>query len=136
MQQLKTTAPTAKAPAQAFTGDVYVTPIYSGQEPSRMTVALVRFTPGAHTNWHSHAVGQTLHVTEGVGLVGTRNGSVLRVRAGDTIVCPPGEEHWHGASAETFMSHFAMLENLPNGADPTIWLEPVTDQKYKNANEH
>ena len=73
-------------------------------------------------------MGQTLHVTEGVGLVGTRDGSVLRVRAGDTIVCPPGEEHWHGASAETFMSHFAMLENLPNGADPTTWLEPVTDE--------
>jgi quercetin dioxygenase-like cupin family protein len=134
--ELQSVRPTVKTPAANFTGHVYMTPIHVGTEPSRMTVALVRFTPGAHTNWHSHAVGQTLHVTEGVGLVGTRNGSVLRVRAGDTIVCPPGEEHWHGASAETFMSHFAMLENLPNGADPTIWLEPVTDQKYKNANEH
>ena len=72
--QLKHVNPTAKAPAAAFTGDVYMTPIYSGDEPSRMTVALVRFTPGARTNWHSHAVGQTLHVTEGVGLVGTRDG--------------------------------------------------------------
>ena len=61
-----------------FTGDVYMTPIYNGTEPSRMTVALVRFTPGARTNWHRHAVGQTLHVTEGVGLVGTRDGSVVR----------------------------------------------------------
>jgi quercetin dioxygenase-like cupin family protein len=133
--ELRTVSPTAKAPAQAFTGDVYVTPIYSGQEPSRMTVALVRFTPGAHTNWHSHAVGQTLHVTEGVGLVGIRDGSVLRVRAGDTVVCPPGEEHWHGAAADTFMSHLAMLESLPGGKDPTTWLEPVTDQQYQAANE-
>jgi len=132
--ELHTTRPTAKAPAQAFTGDVYVTPIYSGQEPSRMTVALVRFTPGAHTNWHSHAVGQTLHVTEGVGLVGTRDGSVLRVRAGDTVVCPPGEEHWHGAAADTFMSHLAMLESLPGGEDPTTWLEPVADEDHQKSN--
>jgi quercetin dioxygenase-like cupin family protein len=133
--ELSTTRPTAKAPAQAFTGDVYVTPIYSGAEPSRMTVALVRFTPGARTNWHSHAVGQTLHVTEGVGLVGTRDGSVLRVRAGDTAICPPDEEHWHGAAADTFMSHLAMLEALPDGGDPTTWLGPVTDADYEEANQ-
>jgi quercetin dioxygenase-like cupin family protein len=132
--ELKAVNPTAKAPAQAFTGDVYVTPIYSGTEPSRMTVALVRFTPGAHTNWHRHAVGQTLHVTEGVGLVGTRDGSVVRVRAGDTVICPPDEEHWHGAAADTFMSHLAMLENLPDGGDPTTWLEPVDDTAYDAAN--
>ena len=62
--ELKPVNPTVKTPAANFTGDVYMTPIYSGTEPSRMTVALVRFTPGARTNWHSHAVGQTLHVTE------------------------------------------------------------------------
>src|SRR3979490_200700 len=107
--ELKPVSATAKAPAQNFTGDVYVNPIYKGQEPSRMVVALVRFTPGARTNWHSHAVGQTLHVTDGARLVGTRDGSVSRGRPGDTVVCPPGEEHWHGAAADTFMSHFAML---------------------------
>ena len=133
--ELHTPRPTAKAPAQAFTGDVYVTPIHTGREPSRMTVALVRFTPGAHTNWHSHAVGQTLHVTEGVGLVGTRDGSVLRVRAGDTVACPPGEEHWHGAAGDTFMSHLAMLEALPGGQDPTTWLEPVPDEQYRAADQ-
>ncbi len=125
--------PTAKGPSAWFVGDVYVTPIYSGAEPSRMTVALVRFTPGARTNWHRHAVGQTLHVTEGVGLVGTRDGTVLRVRAGDTVICPPDEDHWHGAAAETFMSHLAMLENLPHGQDPTTWLEPLPDEQYRAA---
>jgi quercetin dioxygenase-like cupin family protein len=133
--QLNPVNPTAKSPASSFTGDVYVTPIYSGAEPSRMTVALVRFTPGAHTNWHRHAVGQTLHVTEGVGLVGTRDGEVVRVRAGDTVVCPPDEEHWHGAAAETFLSHLAMLEALPDGQDPTTWLEPVADDLYRAANQ-
>jgi quercetin dioxygenase-like cupin family protein len=132
--ELNPVRPTAKGPAQTFTGDVYVTPIYSGTEPSRMTVALVRFTPGARSNWHRHAVGQTLHVTEGVGLVGTRDGHVLHIRAGDTVVCPPDEEHWHGAAADTFMSHLAMLENLPGGQDPTTWLEPVPAERYDTAN--
>ncbi|WP_030437655.1 (R)-mandelonitrile lyase [Actinoplanes subtropicus] len=126
--------PTVKTPAQTFIGDVYLTPIYTGSGPSRMIVALVRFTPGSRTNWHSHAVGQTLHVTEGVGLVGTRDGSVLRIHAGETVVCPPDEDHWHGAAADTFMSHLAMLEAKPDGGDPTTWLEPVTAEQYERAN--
>jgi quercetin dioxygenase-like cupin family protein len=133
--KLKTVNPTVKQPTQAFTGDVYMTPVYVGTGPSRMTVALVRFAPGARTNWHSHAVGQTLHVTEGVGLVGTRDGSVVRARAGDTVICPPDEVHWHGAAEDTFMSHLAMLEAKPDGSDPTTWLEPVTDEQYKTANQ-
>src|SRR4051794_14950386 len=135
MQQLNPVNPTAKAPASRFVGDVYLTPIYNGEQPSRMSVTLVRFTPGAHTNWHSHAVGQTLHVTEGVGLVGTRDGQVLRVRAGDTVVCPPDEDHWHGAAADTFMSHLAMLENRSDGTDPTTWLEPLLIEQYEQAHQ-
>jgi len=134
MHQLQPVKPTAKAPASRFVGDVYLTPIYNGQLPSRMFVTLVRFTPGAHTNWHRHAVGQTLHVTEGVGLVGTREGQVLRIHAGETVICPPDEDHWHGAAADTFMSHLAMLEALPDGGDPTTWLEPVPDAEYDAAN--
>jgi quercetin dioxygenase-like cupin family protein len=97
-----------------------------------MVVSLVRFTPGAHTNWHSHAVGQALHVTDGVGLVGTRDGAVIRMRAGDTAHTPPGEEHWHGATQGNFMCHLAMLEATADG-DPTTWLEPVTDADYEAA---
>jgi len=131
VQHVTPVQPTVKAPGQNFTGEVYLTPIQTGTDPSRLTVALVRFTPGARTHWHSHAVGQTLHITEGVGLVGTRNGEVLRIRAGDTVTCPPDEQHWHGATADTFMSHLAMLEARPDGSDPTTWLEPVTDQPYQ-----
>jgi quercetin dioxygenase-like cupin family protein len=133
--KLQPVRPTVKTPASNFTGDVYLTPIYSGTELSRMTVGLVRFTPGARTNWHRHAVGQTLHVTEGVGLVGTRSGEVLRMHAGETVICPPDEEHWHGAAADTFMSHLAMLENLPDGGDPTTWLEPVPQDVYEKADQ-
>jgi len=133
--ELQRVQPTVKTPAANFTGDVYMTPIYRGTEPSRMSISLVRFTPGARTNWHRHAVGQSLHVTEGVGLVGTRDGSVVRVRAGDTVVCPPDEEHWHGAAADTFMSHLAMLEARPDGSDPTTWLEPLPEEQYRAADE-
>ena len=76
-----------------------------------MTVALVRFAPGARTAWHRHPRGQTLHVVSGVALMGTRDGEVLRVAAGETAYCPPGEDHWHGATPDDFMEHLAMLES-------------------------
>jgi quercetin dioxygenase-like cupin family protein len=134
--ELKPVSPTVKMPAAAFTGDVFMTPIYNGTGPSRVIVTLVRFTTGARTNWHSHAVGQTVHVTEGVDPVGTRDGQTLRIRAGETVIGPPGEEHWHGAAADTFMSHLAMFEAEPDGGDPITWLEPVTDEQYEVANKH
>jgi quercetin dioxygenase-like cupin family protein len=130
--ELRPVSPTATAAAANFTGDVYVTSIYRGEEPSRMIVALVRFTPGARTNWHSHAVGQTLYGTDGVGLVVTRDGTVVRIRPGDTVYTPPGEEHWHGATDATMMCHLAMLERTAD-RDGTTWLEPVSDEEYRRA---
>jgi quercetin dioxygenase-like cupin family protein len=132
--ELKPTASTAKGPERTFTGDVYITPVYRGEDPSRMIISLVRFTPGAHTTWHSHAVGQTVHVTDGIGLVGTRDGKVIRMRPGDTVYTPPGEEHWHGAATDHFMCHLAMLEGVAGG-DGTTWLEPVTDEQYQVAHK-
>jgi quercetin dioxygenase-like cupin family protein len=125
--------PTAKAPAANFTGDVYVTAIKTPEPPSRLIASLVRFTPGARTHWHSHALGQTLHVTEGVGYVVNRAGQVIRMRAGDTVWTPPGEEHWHGGTDSTVMCHIAMLEGTDDGTDPTTWLEPVTGEQYTTA---
>ena len=127
--------PTAKGPAATFTGDVYVTPITGPTETSRLTAALVRFTPGARSNWHSHDVGQTLHGVDGSGLVGTRDGRVVRIRAGETVWTPPGQEHWHGATADTLMAHLALLDVNDDGSDPTHWLEPVTDEQYRAAHD-
>jgi quercetin dioxygenase-like cupin family protein len=123
---------TAKGPEAAFVGDVFVTPIKTPDEPSRLVASLVRFTPGARTNWHSHLLGQTLHCTEGVGLVVGRDGTAIRLHAGETVWTPPGEEHWHGGTNVTCMSHIAMLENNEDGEN-TIWLEPVTDDQYADA---
>jgi quercetin dioxygenase-like cupin family protein len=128
-------SPTAKGPAATFTGDVYVTPIAGPEAGSRLTAALVRFTPGARSNWHSHDAGQTLHGADGVGLVANRDGQVIRIRPGDTVWTPPGEEHWHGATEDTLMAHFALLDVNEDGSDPTHWLEPVTDDEYRAAHE-
>ena len=85
--------PRNKGPAEMFAGDVWFDVIAKGEDPSQLRVNMVRFSPGAHTAWHSHANGQTLHVTEGRGLVQSRGGEVIEIRPGDTIYTPPGEEH-------------------------------------------
>ncbi|MEU6910697.1 (R)-mandelonitrile lyase [Streptomyces coeruleorubidus] len=122
--------PTVKAPADWFTGDVWFDVIHAGQEPSRMRANLVRFSPGARTHWHSHALGQALYVVSGTALIGIRDGTVFEAHPGETVTCPPGEEHWHGAVSARFMEHIAMWEGLGDGIPETEWREPVTDQQY------
>src|SRR4051794_24216728 len=104
-----------KWPADMFTGDVWFDVIAAGTPPSQLRVNVVRFSPGAHTAWHRHANGQTLHVTEGIGLVQSRGGEIIEIHPGDTIVTPPGEWHWHGAAPNNFMTHLAMWESLADG---------------------
>jgi quercetin dioxygenase-like cupin family protein len=123
--------PSVKGPAQMFTGDVWFDVIAKGEEPSRMRVNVVRFAPGARTAWHSHAVGQTLHVTEGIGLVQSSGGEVTEIRPGQTIYTPPGEWHWHGAAPDHFMSHLAMWEGPGEGHGPeSEWGALVRDDEY------
>jgi quercetin dioxygenase-like cupin family protein len=123
--------PTSRGPADRFTGDVWVDAIAEPKEgDQRMIVSRVRFAPGSRTAWHSHARGQTLHITEGVALIGTRDGTVVTARPGDTVSTPPGEEHWHGATPQDFMEHLAMLENGDDPATTTLWLEHVDDAGY------
>jgi quercetin dioxygenase-like cupin family protein len=125
---------TVKNPPEQFNGDVWVDPIAAPQDPGqRMVVSRVRFAPGARTAWHSHVNGQTLHITDGVALIGTRDGTVVHATAGQTVYTPPGEEHWHGAVPERFMEHLAMLENGDDPATTTIWLEHVADGDYARA---
>ena len=125
-------SPTAKAPAESFTGDVYVTPAKKDDPDSHLIASTVRFTPGARTNWHSHANGQALLITEGAGVVVARSGQVIAVHPGETVWTPPGEEHWHGAGEDTLMAHVAMLVGTAEG-DSTTWLEPVSDDEFHAA---
>ena len=127
--------PTSKGPAETFTGDVYVTPITGPTGTSRLTAALVRFTPGARSHWHSHDVGQTLH---GAGRARIRRHPRRPRRphpAGRDRLDPPGEEHWHGATEDTLMAHYALLDVDEDGSDPARWLEPVTDEQYRSAHD-
>ena len=126
------TTTTVKTPAANFTGDVWMNPVFNGDGTSELTVGLVRFTPGARTNWHRHANGQLLVCTDGVGLVGTRDGHTMVLRAGESVWTPAGEEHFHGGTAVTMMCHYAILD-ASGDAEATTWLEPVTDQQYTAA---
>jgi quercetin dioxygenase-like cupin family protein len=98
---------TSKAPAERFTGDVWVDVITGGAGDGTATLATVHFSPGGRSAWHMHEHGQTLHVTEGVGIVQSREGQPIIIRPGDTVETPPGVWHWHGALPDAFMSHLA-----------------------------
>jgi quercetin dioxygenase-like cupin family protein len=124
-----TAPPTAKAPVERFTGDVWVDGITSGTGPGTATLAAVRFSPGARTAWHVHENGQTLHVTDGIGVVQSRDGQTIVMRPGETVETPPGVWHWHGALRDSFMSHLA----LSVAGGKVEWGEQVTDDEYQAA---
>jgi quercetin dioxygenase-like cupin family protein len=118
--------PTAKGPAQMFTGDVWIDAIARGHAPSRLAVGAVHFTPGARTAWHSHSNGQTLYVTEGKGLVQSRGEPAVTIRPGDMIDTPADEWHWHGATPDHFMTHLSITDG------DASWGEHVTDAEYRD----
>jgi len=121
--------PSAKGPDEYFAGAVRVDPLFETTSPARVLGASVTFEPGARTAWHTHPLGQTLIVTAGCGLVQSWGGPVRKIRPGDVVWCPPGERHWHGATATTGMTHLAILEHL-NGKN-VDWMEKVTDAEYE-----
>ncbi|MGO1345877.1 MAG: (R)-mandelonitrile lyase [Bifidobacterium psychraerophilum] len=120
---------TVKAPETRFTGDIWVDSIIGGMSTSAATAAMVHFAPGARTAWHRHSNGQTLHVTQGCGLVVDCEGQIIRMHTGDTVYTPPDVWHWHGATQETFMTHLA----LSVSGGEVEWGEHVADSEYQNA---
>ena len=130
MQIIKSgSRPTRKASSEYFTGNVWQDPIIEADEPARVRALRVSFEPGARTAWHIHPLGQTLHVISGVGLMGLRNEAPQLIKAGDTVWIPPGEEHWHGASATNSMTHIAIQEALDGSV--AEWLDKVSDGEYQ-----
>jgi quercetin dioxygenase-like cupin family protein len=123
--------PTIRPPQDYFTGTVWQDPIIVAPAPARVVSARVAFEPGARTAWHTHPLGQTLYVVFGIGRVQAKGGPIREIRAGDTVWIPPGEKHWHGASAKNAMVHIAMQESL-EGSHVT-WMEQVTDEEYAGA---
>lgn len=119
-----------KGPAEYFTGNVWVEPLFGPKQPEAPFGAVyVTFEPGARSHWHTHPAGQHLIVTKGIGRTGTADGKIEEFRAGDTLWCPPDVKHWHGASPTTSMTHIALTNITPEGKN-VKWMEEVTDQQY------
>ena len=120
--------PSNKGPDEWFTGTVRIDSPFKGNEPARVSGAIVTFEPGARTAWHTHPLGQTLIVTSGIGWIQCWGSPKREIRTGDVISCDCGEKHWHGATANTAMTHVAIVEAL-NGK-VVEWMEKVTDEEY------
>jgi quercetin dioxygenase-like cupin family protein len=123
------TTPSKQGPADWFTGTVRIDPLLDASAPARVAGASVTFEPGARTAWHTHPLGQTLIVTSGCGWAQRAGGPVEEIRPGDVIWFPPGEKHWHGATATTAMTHIAIQEKLDGKA--VEWMEQVSEGEYQ-----
>jgi len=123
------TRATRSGPAEYFTGTVRIEPLVDAAEPARVMAASVTFEPGARTAWHTHPLGQTLIVTAGRGWIQRDGGAIEEINVGDVVWFPPGEKHWHGATATTGMTHIAIVEKL-NGKSAE-WMEQVREEQYR-----
>jgi quercetin dioxygenase-like cupin family protein len=132
VQITRNTVNTNPGPSTSFTGSVFVDTIAALSESSPIGAASVHFTPGARTAWHTHPNGQTIWVTEGVGLCQREGGQIEVIRPGDRVFLEPGENHWHGAAPNRFMTHIAIQQADENGS-PVSWGEHVTDEQYGQA---
>ena len=132
MKITKNGVKSAAGPTEWFTGLVYIDTVAAPSDGSRLSASSVHFTPGARTAWHTHPNGQTIFVTEGVGLAQRREGSIEIIRPGDRVFFEPGENHWHGAAPTRFMTHLAMLE-VDDKGNNAAWGDHVTDEEYRAA---
>jgi quercetin dioxygenase-like cupin family protein len=121
--------PSGKGSADYFIGAVRIDPLFQPSDPARAVGVSVTFEPGARTAWHTHPLGQTLVVTAGCGRAQRWGGPIEEIRPGDVIWFPPGEKHWHGATASTAMMHIAIQEQLDGKA--VDWMEKVSDEQYQ-----
>src|SRR4051794_27613262 len=132
MQITRNAIETAAGPSEWFTGAVYIDSVATPSEPSRLGAASVHFTPGARTAWHTHPNGQTIFVTEGVGLCQREGRPIEVIRPGDRVFFEPGENHWHGAAPTRLMTHIAM-QLADDSGSPVSWGRHVSDDEYAQA---
>jgi quercetin dioxygenase-like cupin family protein len=132
MQITRNSTETRPGPTEWFSGTVFIDSVATPAAGSRLSASSVHFTPGARTAWHTHPNGQTILVTEGVGLCQRRGGPVEVIRSGDRVFFEPGEDHWHGATPDRFMTHLAMHE-VDDDGNAVTWGDHVTDEEYEAA---
>ena len=129
MQLTRNAGETMPGPAEWFTGTVHLDPVAATGDGGRINALSVHFTPGSRTAWHTHPNGQTIWVTDGIGLCQSRGGQIEVIRPGDRVFFEPGEEHWHGAASTRHMTHVAMLE-VDDEGNSAAWGDHVTDEEY------
>ena len=132
MEITRNSLETNPGPSDWFTGSVYIDTISAPSATSAVGASAVHFTPGARTAWHIHPHGQTIWVTEGIGLCQREGGGIEVIRPGDRVFFEPGENHWHGAAATRFMTHIAIQQADESGS-PVTWGEHVSDEQYAQA---
>jgi quercetin dioxygenase-like cupin family protein len=135
MEITKNSPRTNQGPGDWFTGAVYIDPVAAPSGPSRLSASSVHFTPGARTAWHRHPNGQTIYVTAGIGLAQRRGAPIEVIRPGDRVFFEPGEDHWHGATPNGFMTHLA-LQQVDDEGNAATWGDHVTDDEYATGPAH
>jgi quercetin dioxygenase-like cupin family protein len=120
--------PSVKGPAEYFTGNVRIDPLFPAKDSAPFSGAYVTFESGARSAWHIHPTGQHLIVTAGVGRTQEWGSPIEEIKTGDVIWCSPTVKHWHGASPTTAMTHIAITGTF-NGKN-VEWMEKVTDEQY------
>jgi quercetin dioxygenase-like cupin family protein len=132
MQITRNSIETMAGPSEWVSVAVYIDAVATPSEASRLNAITLHFPPGARTAWHIHPNGQRIYVVEGIGLAQRRGGPIEVIRPGDRVFFEPGEEHWHGAAPNRFMTHLAMLE-VDDEGNAATWGEHVTDEEYAAA---
>lgn len=122
--------PASAGPAETFTGNVEVLPLFDTNDVRNFSSAEVSFAAEARTAWHTHPAGQTLIVTEGTGWVQEWGTPKQQINPGDVVWIAPSVKHWHGASSDVAMTHIA-IQTFVDGT-PVEWMEHVTDDQYFN----
>lgn len=113
-----------------FSGMAYVSDFVDAKNAAGApSLHYVAFEPGVVNNWHSHAGGQILIATDGIGYHQTEGGEVQVLRPGDVALCPPGVKHWHGGSKGAVFAHIAANTN-PDTPD-VQWFEPISEEELK-----
>jgi 4-carboxymuconolactone decarboxylase len=121
-----------KAPADYFTGTAWLNILVPKDETGTYAIGNVVFEPGCRNNWHTHATGQILLITDGIGFYQERGKPARPLSKGDVVVIPSGVEHWHGAANDSSLTHIVITNNSAEG--PVKWLSPVTDEEYAAVN--
>jgi quercetin dioxygenase-like cupin family protein len=132
VQITRNTLDTDPGPSDWFTGSVFIDAITAPTDASLFGASCVHFTPRARTAWHTHPHGQTIWVTEGIGLCQREGGPIVVIRPGDRVFFEPGENHWHGAAPTRLMTHIAMHQ-ADEQRNVVSWGDHVSDAEYAQA---